>query len=173
MAILQAAEEYEARLAEALANAEPPSDPVERPRRTALEMERQFLAERGIKASPGIPSGQLLPHEGGDISPREKVRRSILEAASQDAVTQGAESPGHPPKLGKEVLAEILAERGIRASPGVSKRHLLPHEGGEYSSEERNLRSVLEVEEGLQERFGPTSTGFTTPARSAAQRLRL
>jgi hypothetical protein len=79
-AILQAEEEYEARLAEALANAEPTPDPVKRPRLTALEVERRFLAERGIKASPGIPSSQLLPHEGGEFSEEERDLQAILKA---------------------------------------------------------------------------------------------
>ena len=34
------------------------------------EIERQFLADRGIKAKPGIARRHLLPHEGGDFSYR-------------------------------------------------------------------------------------------------------
>ena len=126
----------------------------------APEIEARFLADRGIRAKPGIDKEQLLPHQGGDISSREKELRLILEsleAGIDYVVPPAVSSTGRkdPVKPGPEVLADILTGRGIMSAPGVSKQHLLPHEGGEYSLKERDLRAVLEVEEGLQERFGP------------------
>ena len=44
-------------------------------RQQALDAE----AERGIKASPGIPSSQLLPHEGGEFSEEERDLQAILK----------------------------------------------------------------------------------------------
>ena len=125
-AILQAEEEYEARLAEALANAEPTPDPVKRPRLTAVELERRFLAERGIKAKPGIDRQNLLPQEGGEPSERQRELQAILEAEEER----------------KERKAAAIARIEEQARPGkeLQERYgpdlYLAYKSGRYSQSE-------------------------------------
>ena len=53
---------------------------VEAAQTGGMEAERRFLAERGIQASPGIPSSQLLPHEGREFSEEERDLQATLKA---------------------------------------------------------------------------------------------
>ena len=127
-----------------------------------IEAERRFLAERGIKASPGIAEEHLLPHQGGDTSERQRELAAILQA-EEEYETRLAEAlanaeppppdPVEPPRLtALEVERRFLAERGIKASPGIAEEHLLPHQGGEPSERQRELQAILEAEEEREER---------------------
>jgi hypothetical protein len=48
-----------------------------------MEAERRFLAERGIQAKPGIEKEHLLPHQGGEISERQRELAAILQAEKE------------------------------------------------------------------------------------------
>ena len=52
---------------------------------------------------------------------------------------------------GMEAERRFLAERGIQAKPGIEKEHLLPHQGGEISEEERDLQAILKAHEEWKE----------------------
>ena len=54
--------------------------------------------------------------------------------------------------VGIEAERRFLAERGIKASPGIAEEHLLPHQGGEPSERQRELQAILEAEEEREER---------------------
>ena len=84
-----------------------------------------------------------LPGAGADLDP-DAVALARYEAA--DEKTPGA---------GADAEARLLTERGIKGRPGVERRHLLPHEGGEVS----NRLMVLVLAAGLS---GPPRRPTTT-----------
>ena len=49
------------------------------------------------------------------------------------------------PGAGPGVEARFLAEQGIKARPGVERRHKLPHEGGDVSERERELQAMIDT----------------------------
>ena len=137
----------------------------------AKELERRFLAERGIKAKPGIKEHHLL---AGEPSDEEKALQVVLKAHEGQVArmaepeVQGDEEVGCAvckaigttcSVCGESVDAEelerqFLAENGIKAKPGV-KEHLLPHEGGQLSENQQALKAILKADEELKERYGP------------------
>ena len=138
----------------------------------AEELERRFLAERGIKAKPGIKAHHLL---AGEPSDEEKALQAVLKA-HEGQVARTAEPEVQVDEkvdcavcnamgttcsvCGESVDAEelerqLLAEHGIKAKPGIEEKHLLPHEGGELSKEQKELQAILKAGEELKDRYGP------------------
>ena len=121
-----------------------------------MEAERRFLAERGIKAKPGLDKQHLLPHQGGELSERQRELAAILQAeeeykaklAEALASVDLTPDPVERPRLTAfEAERRFLAERGIKAKPCLDRYQLLPHQGGEFSEEERDLQAILKAHE--------------------------
>ena len=95
------------------------------------------LARSGIKASPGVPQNQLLPHEGGELSPREKEMQAALHAAEEQAERYRAE------------VAQIEAERQAERQ----ERELKARLGFELYGLYKSGRFSLEQAENLAKRW--------------------
>ena len=115
----------------------------------------------GITWKGGIISKDLKPQtcsfcDGGrQLTPDETVSR--LNGLAEVVASQpGSESNevelsrfqvATAQTVGMEAELRFLAERGIKAKPGIEKHQLLPHEGGEFSEEERGLQAILKAHE--------------------------
>ena len=139
-----------------------------------VEAERRFLAERGIKAKPGIEEQHLLPHQGGEPSERQRElaailadeeKRSALLAEALANVDQTSDPVERPRLTAFEAERRFLAERGIKASLDIEEQHLLPHEGGEFSEEEKYLQAILKAHEEQKERSAAAHARIEEKAR--------
>ena len=128
----------------------------------AKELERRFLAERGIKAKPGIKEHPLAGDPSDEerrlqaISKADEERRARRDAALAQLDEQPQERVSEPAwKVDVvELERQFLEENGIKAKPGI-KEHLLPHEGGQLSENQQALKAILKADEEMKERYGP------------------
>ena len=91
----------------------------------------------------------------GQLTPDELARRvnglvdevaSMPGSESNEVVlSRYQEAAGQT--VGVEAERRFLAERGIKAKPGIEEQHLLPHQGGEPSERQRELAAILADEE--------------------------